>query len=157
MKRQEYFLYAKKIKCFFLSTIRLFSISPHHRSAIWRLCTEHKQRTLFCIHLNARMCILVYLRFDFNENSRAVADRRFVIFIFFAYKKYSHNFIKFQIEPLMANWLPWRCFSYFSGPWQCYLLGGQWDSHKPPGSYLKYLKLCSEDERSFYGVGRTCG
>ncbi len=23
--------------------------------------------------------------------------------------------------------------------------------------YLKYLKLCSEDEQSFYGVGSTCG
>ncbi len=23
--------------------------------------------------------------------------------------------------------------------------------------YLKYLKLCSEDKRSFYGVGTTCG
>ncbi len=42
----------------------------------WRLCTERKQRTLFCIHLNARMCIL-RVRFDLNENSRAVADRRF--------------------------------------------------------------------------------
>ncbi len=31
------------------------------------------------------------------------------------------------------------------------------DSHKPPGFYQKYLKLCSEDEQSFYGVGMTCG
>ncbi len=29
------------------------------------------------------------------------------------------------------------------------------DSHKPSGSHLKYLKLCSE--QSFYGVGTTCG
>ncbi len=27
------------------------------------------------------------------------------------------------------------------------------DSHKPPGSHLKYLKLCSEDKQSFYGFG----
>ncbi len=33
----------------------------------------------------------------------------------------------------------------------------QWDSQKPPGFYLTYLKLCSEDERSFYRVGTTCG
>ncbi len=26
-----------------------------------------------------------------------------------------------------------------------------------PGFYLNYLKLCSEDEQSFYGVGTTCG
>ncbi len=65
---------------------------------------------------------------------------------------------KIQIEPLMADGLPWRCFSFFSEPRQCYLLGSQWDRHKPPGFYLKYLKLCSKkDEKSFYGVGTTCG
>ncbi len=57
---------------------------------------------------------------------------------------------KIQIEPLMSDGLPWRCFSFFSGPRQCYLLGRQWDSHKPPGFYLKYLKLCSKDEQSFW-------
>ncbi len=55
------------------------------------------------------------------------------------------------IEPLMADGVSWRCFSYFSGPWQCNLLGSQWDSHQAPGSHPKYLKLCSEDEQSFYG------
>ncbi len=63
---------------------------------------------------------------------------------------------KNQIEPLMADGLPWRCLSCFSGPQQWYLLGSQWDSKKPPVFYLKYLKLCSEDEQSFYGVGTTC-
>ncbi len=33
----------------------------------------------------------------------------------------------------MADGAFWRCVSYFSGPWQCNLLGSQWDSHKPPG------------------------
>ncbi len=28
-------------------------------------------------------------------------------------------------------------------------------SHKPPGFHPKYLKLCSEDEQSFYGFGTT--
>ncbi len=28
-----------------------------------------------------------------------------------------------QIEPPMAAGVPWRCFSYFPGPWQCNLLG----------------------------------
>ncbi len=41
--------------------------------------------------------------------------------------------------------------------WQCYLFGSQWDSHKPLGFYLKYLKLCSKDEQSFYGFGMTWG
>uniref|UniRef100_A0A673G6B7 Endothelin-1 receptor-like n=1 Tax=Sinocyclocheilus rhinocerous TaxID=307959 RepID=A0A673G6B7_9TELE len=39
----------------------------------------------------------------------------------------------------------------------CKLLGSQWDSRKPPGFHPKYLKLCSEDERSFYGFGTTWG
>ncbi len=41
------------------------------------------------------------------------------------------------------------------------LLGSQWDSHKPPVFHpkivLNYLKLCSEDEWSFYGFGTTWG
>ncbi len=38
----------------------------------------------------------------------------------------------------------------------CYIQSmGQ--SQVTPGFYLKYLKLCSEDEQSFYGVGMTCG
>ncbi len=30
------------------------------------------------------------------------------------------------------------------------------DSHKSPGFHQKYLKLCSEDEQSFYRFGMTC-
>jgi len=59
-----------------------------------------------------------------------------------------------QIEPLMTILgLFWWCLSYFSGPWQCYLLGSQWDSHKP-GFHPKYLKLCPEDELGLYGLER---
>ncbi len=29
------------------------------------------------------------------------------------------------------------------------LFGSQWDSHKPPGSHPKYLKLCSKYEQNF--------
>ncbi len=79
-----------------------------------------------------------------------------IIFIFFAYKKYSRRFINSDWT-LMADGVSWRCFSFFSGPWRWYLLASQWDSHKPPGSHLKYLKLCSEGGQSFYGVEMTCG
>ncbi len=75
-------------------------------------------------------------------------DDLLVIFIFFAYKKYSH---KIQIEPLMTDGRPWRCFSFFSGPRQCYSLASQWDSHKSPGFYLKYLILCSKTSEGFTG------
>ncbi len=38
-----------------------------------------------------------------------------------------------------------------------YLLGSKWDSHKPPSFHPKYLKLCSKDEQSFYGLERHGG
>ncbi len=60
----------------------------------------------------------------------------------------SHH--KIPIEPLMADGLSWRCFSYFSVPWQWELLSSQWDSHKPPGFHLKYLNLFFEDEQRFF-------
>ncbi len=43
--------------------------------------------------------------------------------------------------------------------WQriAYALCVHRDSDKPPGFHPKYLKLCSEDERSFYGFGTTWG
>ncbi len=31
-------------------------------------------------------------------------------------------------------------------------LAVKWDSHKPPDFHPKYLKLCSEDEQSFYSM-----
>ncbi len=72
------------------------------------------------------------------------------------HKKYSLSLHKIQIDPLTADGLPWRCFSFFSEPRQWYLLDSRWDNHNP-SFYLKYLKLCSEDELSFYGVETTCG
>ncbi len=79
------------------------------------------------------------------------------LFCFLCTEKVFSSLHNIQIEPLMADGLFWWCFSYFSRPWQCYLFGSQWDSHKPPGFHPKYLKLCSEDERNFYGFGTTWG
>ncbi len=77
-----------------------------------------------------------------------------VIFIFFAYKKYSHCFITLGLN----HW--WQMdyfddvfYTYFV-PWQCNLLGSQWDSYKLPGFHPKYLELCSEDEQRFYWFGK---
>ncbi len=76
-----------------------------------------------------------------------------VIFIFFAYKKYSRHFIKFRLNH-------WWQMDYFDDVFHSFLdldsviyLAVDGDSHKPPGSHPKYLKLCSEDEQSFYGFG----
>ncbi len=92
MKWQEYYLYANKIK---ITT--LFNNLSHlcHTSAIlenicWTqtayavLCQPHRMDTLFLLN---------------NDLLNKV-----IIFIFFAYKKYSRRF-KVQIEPLMADGL----------------------------------------------------
>ncbi len=50
-------------------------------------------------------------------------------FYFLCAQKVFSSLHKIQIEPLMADWLPWWCFSYFSEPQQWYLLGSRWDSH----------------------------
>ncbi len=60
-----------------------------------------------------------------------------LIFCFLCTQKLFSSIHKIQIEPQ--------------------LLGSQWDSHKPPSFHPKYLKLCSENERSFYGFGTTWG
>ncbi len=61
------------------------------------------------------------------------------------------------IKSLLFSLRTKSTLSYFSVPWQCYLLSSQWDSHKPPGFHPKYLKLCSEDEQRFTGLERHRG
>ncbi len=136
------FLYAKKIKILY-STIRLICITV---AAFWRISTGHKLRMLLhhkdmlfsfkskrkerrrrirvvrliyaiCVQWILSKMVLWWRRWDELLN-------KVVIFIFFAYKKVFSSLHK--------------------GPWQCYLLGSQRDSHKPPGFHPKYLKLCSE-------------
>ncbi len=84
----------------------------------WRLCTQHKQRTLFCIRLNARMR---YFHSNQSVNTCRTYRR--------AYAAGVNSVIYLAVNGTV----------------------------KPPGFYLKYLKLCSEDEQSFYRVGMTCG
>ncbi len=52
-----------------------------------------------------------------------------IIFIFFAYKKYSRRFIKFRLNH-WCRWTSLAMLSFFSGPQQWYLLSSQRDSHK---------------------------
>ncbi len=60
------------------------------------------------------------------------------------------------VEPLMADGLFWRCFSYFSGPRQCYLLGSQWDSHKPV--FIQNILNCVlKTNEDFMGLERHGG
>ncbi len=50
-------------------------------------------------------------------------------------KKVFSSLHNVTLKPLMADGVFWWCLSYFSGPWQCYLL----DSHKPPGFHTNIL------------------
>ncbi len=159
----------------FVSSLSLLvSVAP-----FWILPIKRKQCMLFCIRLNAIRLGSIHLasspiqksvscmRSMGNIQNGATLTRRDReemncwkkgrYFYFFCIEKVFSSLHKIQIEPLMADGLPWPCFSFFSGLQPCYLLGSQRDNHKPPGFYLKYLKLCSEDELSFYGVGTTCG
>ncbi len=112
------------------STICLLSVSV---VPFWRASDGRKVRTLFSVISNAWICCF---RSNQSVNKRTIHIHALLI----------------QIGPLMADGLSWRCFLYFFVPWQCNLLGSQWDSHKPPSFHLKYLKLCSEDRRSFTGL-----
>ncbi len=117
-----------------------------HHSAIlenicWILTSERIQRILSKI-------VLRWHRWDELLNWS-------YYFYFLCIQKVFLSPHKVQIEPLMADGLFWRCLSYFSGPWQCYLIDSQWDSYKPLSFHPNYLNLCSEDEQSFYGFGMT--
>ncbi len=127
---------------------------------------ERKQRTLVARLIQKTVCILC--PGDNLQNGATLTQKRSYdalvlnishYFSFLYVQKVFSSLHIVTIEPLMADGLPWQCFSYFSGSWQCKLLGSQWDSHnyKPPGLHPKYLKLCSEDERSFHGSGTTWG
>ncbi len=77
------------------------------------------------------------LRWQGERESRRISKKKSLFFNFLCVQKVFSLLHKNQIEPLMVAGLPWRCFSYFSEPRQCYLLYSQWDSHKPPVFYLK--------------------
>ncbi len=159
MKRREHFFCAKKTKQWLYSTIHLllFSVAP-----FWTISAGRKQRTL-------RICLLhlFTLWFEWKQRIWYAADTKERTLL--AFSGYSPKW-RYAEQEEMNCWIKSLfCFlcaekvfsslhkTYFSGPWQCYLLGSQWDSHKPPGFPPKYLKLCSEDERSFYGFGTTWG
>ncbi len=142
MKRREYFLYAKKIKITFFSTIRLLSVSPRHRSAIFGYYSSNTSSVR--IHLNTRMCYFLsnqsintcricFLAFwgkialwwrGETEMRLIVAKKLF--FIFFAYKMYSQRFIKFRLNhdgrwtsPVILFWTSTMLFTWQSkGQWQ---------------------------------------
>ncbi len=128
MKRRESFLYVKKMKMYFLSTIRLLCVSLHHRSTILEI-------------MHRTQAALLYPPQWKDE-----------IFSFKSKRKYTwntHHCIEADTEERSVHNLQ-------NGARYFYFLCVQkvFSSHKSPGFHLK---LCSEDEQSFYGVGTTCG
>ncbi len=137
MKRQEHFL--RKEKKWLYSTNRLLCVSI---APFWRISTGCKQRTLLFVSRTTRMrcfhaiqsinkhrsCILVARLtnkrvrclhpVDILQNSTTLKQRRLncwikSLFCFLCTEKVFSSLHKIQIEPLMADGLFWRCFSYF--------------------------------------------
>ena len=54
---------------------------------------------------------------------------------------------KILTDPLMSHGLLWWCFSYLSGHEQYTIHTASMEGLRALGLNLKYLKLCSEDER----------
>ncbi len=86
----------------------------------------------------------------YADEDRQEGDGLMKNILFFVYKKYTRWFIKIQIWTLMEMDCPMMLFILFRTS-TVYLLGVNGTVSRD--FYLKYLKLCSEDERSFYGVG----
>ena len=64
---------------------------------------------------------------------------------------------KLKIEPLMSHGLLWWCLYCLSGREQYAVHWLSMEEQKALEQNLKYLKLCSEDERRSYGLGTTWG
>ncbi len=150
MKPREYFLYAKKIKKSFqqfvsslsllVSSVYLrFDLNENSASLRWGGC---RRTYAACVRW-----VISKMALQWRGETESIWMFKKGYFYFLCVQKIFLSLHQIHIEPLMADGVPWRCFSYFNGPQQFYLLGSRWDSHKPPGFHLKYLKLCSEDDR----------
>ncbi len=76
-----------------------------------------------------------------------------IIFVFFAYKKYSHSFVKLRLNT-------WCDMDYFTDLrfWTLIvIITLLWEGQRAVRMHQKYLNLCSEDELNFYVFGTTWG
>ncbi len=134
------------VKSEFYNATRILFVCKENKNNNY-LSTERKQRTLFCISRAARMqrfrsdqsinthririlvlrliqkSVRILRSVDNLYNGTTVTWRdreetNCCYFYFLCIQKVFSSHYKIQIEPLMADGLPWRCFSYFSGPWQ---------------------------------------
>ncbi len=167
----------KENKNNFSSTICLLSVSPRKHSAI--LDITHRTHAAYALLYPMQRCVFyVYLRFDLNKNSASFCwggyRRAYAVCVRWVISKMAlrlrgeterrwiveEKLFFLCVQKVFSSQMdyPGDAFhSFLNLDSGIYLLGSQWDSHKPPGFYLKYFKLCSKDEQSFYGVGTTCG
>ncbi len=167
--------YTLRVKHMFASTNFIIS-----RASFWRVSTERKLRTLFCVSRNTRIHLLRIFTFWFKWKQRILVARvtqnsvrslrsvdtlqngatrmqRDTEEMNSLHTKVFSSLHNFQIEPLMAGRLLWWSLSYLSGPRQCSLLGSQWDSHKPHGFHPKYLKFCFRGRMKLVRVWNDTG
>ncbi len=102
-------------------------------------------------------CIIskMVLRWCRETQRRRIVDKKY-IFIFFTYKKDSRRFITLRLNHLWQMDYPGDAFHTFLDLVGVIYLAVNGTVTSLPVFYLKYLKLCSEDKQSFYGVGTPC-
>ncbi len=108
--------------------------------SVW--CSWHRTAYTVCIQL-------IFSKMALRWRGGDELLNKIVIFIFFAYKKYSRRFIKFKLNH-------WWQMDYFDDAFHTFL-GLDRVIYLAVCFHPKYLKLCSEDEQSFYGFGTTWG
>ncbi len=129
----------------------------------WRVSTERKQRMLFCVSRTTQIGCFRSNQ-SVNKCRKMVLGWRggdellnkVVIFVFFAYKKYSRSFVKLRLNP-------WCHMDYFTDLLATFLdVDGDnyiavYGRDRALRMHQKYLNLCSQDERRSYGFGTTWG
>ncbi len=170
MKRREYSLYAKKIKITTLfnnlSPLRQRSVIleniPWTQTANAFLCQPYHKDMLFSFKSKCRRRIhaarltqhsIRYLRpGDILQNGATLTQRRQIVewsryFYFLCVQKVFSSLHNSQ----MADGLFWQCFSYFSGPWQCYLAVNGIDISLPV--FIQNILICVlKTNKAFTGL-----
>ncbi len=88
-----------------------------------------------------------------TERRRIVEKSRY--FYFLCVQKVFSSLHKIQVEPLTADGVFWRCFSFFSGPWQSYLYDGTVTSL--PVFIYNILNCVPETNEAFMELERHAG
>ncbi len=140
MKLGDYFLYTKKTKI----TTWFNNLSPprHPIATFWRVSTERKQ----CCSVSAELSFLRCFRFDLNENNISAWLTQ-------------NTICCLRLVDTDVTWiiLPMSLLHFWTLIVVITLLSMGRSKSSQNSSIIKYLNLCSEDERRSYGFGTTRG